>query len=91
MVTAKKDEVVNLRMDTRTRDIIARAASVSGKSITSFMTEAAVSSAQKELLGQRFVGLDASVFDAVEDLLAQPAQVNDRLVALFKSNPEWID
>ncbi|MFN7104590.1 MAG: DUF1778 domain-containing protein [Pseudorhizobium sp.] len=91
MPSVKKDEIVNLRMDSGTRDIIARAAAVSGKSITSFMTEAAVSSAQKELLDQRFVGLDASVFDAVEDLLAQPAQVNDRLVALFKSNPEWID
>jgi uncharacterized protein (DUF1778 family) len=91
MLAAKKDETINLRMDTKTREIISRAAEVTGKSLTAFMTEAAFYSAQKELLDQRFVGVDATVFDAVESLLSEPAKVNDKLVELFKSNPEWID
>ncbi|MDM9629078.1 DUF1778 domain-containing protein [Rhizobium sp. S152] len=91
MPITKKNETINLRMDPSTRDVISRAAEVSGKSLTAFMTEAAYASAQKELLDQRFVGVDASVFDNVEALLAEPAKANDKLVELFKSNREWID
>lgn len=91
MSAAKKDETINLRMDAKTRDVISRAAAICGKSVTSFMTEAAYYSAQKELLDQRFVGVDATVFDAVETLLSEPAKANPRLVELFKSSREWID
>lgn len=91
MPVSKKDETINLRMDARTRDVISRAAAIRGKSLTSFMTEAAYSSAQKELLDQRFVGVDATVFDAVENLLAEPAKGHPRLVELFRENREWID
>ncbi len=78
-------------MDAATRDVIARAAAVSGKSVTAFMTEAALQSAHKELLDQRFVGVDAAVFDAIENMLSEPAKANDRLVELFTSTREWID
>ncbi len=91
MPVAKKGETINLRMDAKTRDVISRAAAICGKSVTSFMTEAAYSSAQRELLDQRFVGVDAAVFDAVEDLLSQPAKVHAELVDLFKTNRDWID
>lgn len=91
MSAVKKNETINLRMDAKTRELISRAASVCGKSVTSFMTEAAIYSAQKELLDQRFVGVDAKVFDAVEDLLSEPAEANRKLVEVFKSNREWID
>jgi len=91
MSAAKKDETINLRMDAKTRDVISRAAAICGKSVTSFMTEAAYYSAQKELLDQRFIGVDATVFDAVEALLSEPVKANPRLVELFKTNREWID
>ena len=91
MAAVKKVETLNLRMDSKTRDVIARAAAISGKSVTSFMTEAAYYSAQKELLDQRFVGVDATVFDSVEALLSEPAKVQPKLVELFRSNREWLD
>ncbi|UIY30390.1 DUF1778 domain-containing protein [Neorhizobium galegae] len=91
MVALRKSETINLRIDAGTRDVIARAAEISGKSLTAFMTEAAFATAQKELLDQRFIGVDATVFDAVEDLLGEPAQVNEKLSALLKSNREWLD
>jgi len=91
MSASRKDETISLRMDARTREVISRAAAICGKSVTSFMTEAAYSSAQKELLDQRFVGVDATAFDAVETLLSEPAKVHPRLVELFKANREWID
>ncbi|HCL66191.1 MAG TPA: hypothetical protein DIC56_15410 [Rhizobium sp.] len=91
MVALKKSETVNLRIDSATRDVISRAAEISGKSMSAFMTEAAFSAAQQQLLDQRFIGVDADVFDAVEDLLAEPARANQRLVELFRSRREWID
>ncbi|MEN3146770.1 DUF1778 domain-containing protein [Neorhizobium sp. IRAMC:178] len=91
MAALRKNETINLRIDASTREVIARAAEISGKSLTAFMTEAALASAQKELLDQRFIGVDASVFDAVEDLLAEPARVDEKLSALLKSNRQWLD
>jgi uncharacterized protein (DUF1778 family) len=91
MPTAKKQETLTLRMDSKTREVIARAAAISGKSMTSFMTEAAYSSARKELLDQRFLGVDATVFDAVETLLSEPARVQPKLAELLKSNRDWLD
>lgn len=91
MGALRKSETINLRVDSGTRDIIARAAEVSGKSLSAFMTEAAYAAAQKELLDQRFIGVDADVFDAVEQLLAEPSQTNEKLGALLRSNREWLD
>lgn len=91
MPAVKKGETINLRMDARTRDVISRAAALSGKSLTAFMTDAAYASAQKELLDQRFVHVDATVFDAVETLLAEPAQVHPKLAEVLKSQQAWLD
>lgn len=91
MVALRKNETINLRVDAGTREVIARAAQVSGKSLTAFMTEAAFAAAQKELLDQRFLGLDATVFDAVQDLLAQPVERHEKLSVLLRAEREWID
>ncbi|MBZ9655036.1 type II toxin-antitoxin system TacA family antitoxin [Phyllobacterium lublinensis] len=91
MAALKKTEKVNLRMDSDAHDTISRAAEICGKSLTAFMTEAAVYSAQKELLDQRFIGVDASVFDNVDALLSREGKPNDELIKLFKSNIAWID
>ncbi|EUB95252.1 protein of unknown function DUF1778 [Rhizobium sp. CF080] len=91
MVALRKNETINLRIDASTREVIARAAEISGKSLSAFMTEAALATAQKELLDQRFIGVDATMFDAVESLLGEPAQVNEKLSALLKSNRQWLD
>ena len=61
MAALRKSRTVNLRIDPEAHDLIARAAQVSGKSITAFMTEASVHSAQEELLDQRFIGVSAEV------------------------------
>lgn len=91
MGAARKTETINLRVDAGTRELIARAAAASGKSITAFMTEAAFSAAQEELLNQRFVNVDATVFDAVNALLDEPERRNERLAALMKFERQWLD
>ena len=63
----KKSKTVNLRIEPEAHDLIARAAEVCGKSITAFMTEASVYSAQEELLDQRFIGVSSDVFEVVSE------------------------
>ena len=91
MSAQRKTSTVNLRIEPEAHDLIARAAEVCGKSITAFMTEASVYSAQEELLDQRFMGVSAEVFESVNDLLNAPGVARDRLVKLFESNVEWMD
>jgi uncharacterized protein (DUF1778 family) len=91
MAALKKSKTVNLRIDPEAHDLIARAAEVCGKSVTAFMTEASVYSAQEELLDQRFIGVSAEVFDKVNEMLAAPGEARDRLVRLFEHRVEWMD
>jgi uncharacterized protein (DUF1778 family) len=91
MSAQRKTRTVNLRIEPEAHELIARAAEVCGKSITAFMTEASVYTAQEELLDQRFVGVSADVFEAVSDKLTAPGVARDELVKLFKSNVEWMD
>lgn len=60
MGAIRKSATINLRVEEGARDVIARAAEVSGKSLTAFMTDAAHSAAEQELLSQRFLRLRAS-------------------------------
>lgn len=91
MSALRKTKTVNLRIEPEAHDLIARAAAVCGKSITAFMTEASVYSAQEELLDQRFIGVSADVFEAVSEQLAAPGVARDKLVELFQSKVEWMD
>jgi uncharacterized protein (DUF1778 family) len=91
MSALKKTQTLNLRIEPQNHDVLKRAAKVCGKSLSAFMMEAAVYSAQRELLDQRFVSVDASVFDAVQAQLDAPANADAELVRLFKRNPSWID
>lgn len=91
MSALKKTRTINLRIEPEAHDLIARAAEVCGKSVTAFMTEASIYSAQQELLDQRFIGVSAEVFEAISEKLAAPGVARERLVKLFESNVDWMD
>ena len=91
MVAAKKSETVTFRMDSQTLDLIRRAAKIQGRSVTSFVTQAARVEAQKEILDQRFIEVDAETFENIEKMLAEPARPNDDVIARFRATPKWID
>ena len=91
MDAIRKTETLTFRIDSTTLETIQRAAKIQGRSVTSFVTQAAYLAAQKELLDQRFLKLDAAVFDEVEALLSEPAKVDDELVRLFRKEPKWLD
>lgn len=91
MSALRKTKTVNLRIEPDMHDLIARAAEVCGKTITAFMTEASVYSAQEELLDQRFIGVSSEVFDEVNELLSAPGVARTQLVKLFETNVDWMD
>jgi uncharacterized protein (DUF1778 family) len=91
MSAIRKSETVTFRMDTGTLDVIQRAARIQGKSLTSFVTDAAYALAQKELLDQRFLKLDAEMFDKVEALLSEPVRENEDVIRRFRALPKWAD
>jgi uncharacterized protein (DUF1778 family) len=91
MSALKKTRTINLRIEPETHDLISRAAEISGKSITAFMTEASLESAREELLEQRFIGLPADVFETVRETLTVPGFARKELVALFQKKIEWLD
>jgi uncharacterized protein (DUF1778 family) len=91
MSAIRKSETVTFRIDSARLDTIQQAARLTGKSVTSFVTEVAYSAAQQELLDQRFFKVDAETFAEVEAMLAEPAKVHEELVKLFRSERQWID
>lgn len=91
MSAIRKNETVTFRMDPETLDTIQRAAHLAGKSLTSFVTEAARETAQRNLLDRRFFKLDAEVFEEIEAVLAEPPKIDEKLVELFRSDRKWID
>ena len=91
MVAAKKSETVTFRVDSPTLDLIRRAAKIQGRSVTSFVMQAARVEAQKEILDQRFIEVDAETFEEIEKMLAEPARPNEDVIARFRATPKWID
>ena len=91
MSAIRKSETVTFRIDSGRLDTIQRAARLTGKSVTAFVTEVAYSAAQEELLDQRFFLVDDETFADIEAMLAEPAKVHDELVKLFRSERQWID
>ena len=89
MAALLKQEKLNMRINADELDLIRRGAETSGKSLSSFVIEAATFSAQKALMDQRFLHLDAELFDDLAETLSQPAQVHPELAALFKNEPTW--
>lgn len=90
MAEAKKSETVTFRMDANTLDLIRRAAKIQGRSVTSFVTQAAKVQAQKDILDQRFFEVDAKAFDEIEKMLDEPVRRNQDVVDRFRVAPKWV-
>lgn len=90
MAEPKKTETVTFRMDSSTLDLIRRAAKIQGRSVTSFVTQAAKVQAQRDILDQRFIEVDAKAFKEIERMLDEPGKV-DEVVRRFQSAPKWSD
>ena len=80
---------VNLRIETRTRQLIDDAAAVLGKTRTEFMIDSARALAIDVLLDQRLFELDSSRYDSFLKALDNPPPPGPRLRALLHRVPAW--
>jgi uncharacterized protein (DUF1778 family) len=80
---------INLRIETRTRQMIDDAAAVLGKTRTDFMIDSARALAIDVLLDQRLFVLDAERYDAFIHALDNPPAPGPKLRALLRRKPAW--
>jgi len=80
---------INLRIETRTRQLIDDAAAVLGKTRTEFMVESARRQAIDVLLDQRLFKLDPERYDAFMNALDNPPAPGAKLRALLRRVPAW--
>jgi uncharacterized protein (DUF1778 family) len=80
---------INLRIETRTRQLIDEAAAVLGKTRTEFMIETARREAIDVLLDRKLFALDDRQFDAFVQVLDNPPTPGPKLKALLRRKPAW--
>lgn len=80
---------INLRIETRTRRLIDKAAALVGKTRTEFMIESARHAAVDVLLDQRLFALDPAAHDAFVRALDNPPPPGPKLRALMRRPPAW--
>lgn len=91
MAVARKDARLNLRLSTASDELIRGAAESRGKSVSDYVTEAALDRARQDLADQKHFVLEEASWDAFVAALDRPARVNQRLVALFEAHPPIVD
>lgn len=80
---------INIRAPRQQRDLIDRAAEMSGKSRTEFMLEASRRAAVDALLDQRVFFVDENTYRKVAAILDAPVQANPKLRGLLGTAAPW--
>lgn len=80
---------INLRVETKTRQLIDEAATVLGKTRTEFMVESARREAIDVLLDRRLFVLDPARHDIFAKALDEPAPPGPKLRSLLRRVPAW--
>lgn len=86
---AATSNVINLRADAATRDLIDRAAAASGQNRTEFMLRSARIQAEHVLLNQVYFQLGDEDWDALNKALSSPPPPSAALKRLSKRKPVW--
>jgi len=86
---ARRDATINLRLPTRTRDLIDAAAAALGKNRTEFIIESARQHAVDVLLDQRFFALTEEQHEAFLRVLDNPPPPNEKLKQLLARKAPW--
>ena len=85
----RRDAVINVRLTTKLRDLIDRAAEVVGKTRSDFILESARKHAIDVLLDQRLFSLDSKQYEEFLRVLDEPPEPNPRLKQLLASKSPW--
>jgi uncharacterized protein (DUF1778 family) len=83
----KKEEILSMRVTSETKEIIARAASVKGQDVTSYVMGLAVDQAFKDIKSHREVErilMSSEDFDDIQAEITKPSEPNAHLKASAK-------
>jgi uncharacterized protein (DUF1778 family) len=80
---------INMRISQADKDLIARGAKASRKSLSDFVTDSALHAAEEALLDQRIFALDSKQFAAFEAVLNSPPPPNAALKSLLQRRAPW--
>lgn len=80
---------INLRVPKPQKDLIDRAAQVTGKTRTDFILEAAAREAEDVVLERRLFSLGKEQYERFLAALDAPVQPNPKLAELMKVNRKW--
>ena len=87
--TSARSARLGLRATPEQETVLRRAADVAHKSLTDFILDSACLAAEQTLLDQRLFMVSGSQYQALMDLLDQPAQENEGLARLFSRPAPW--
>jgi uncharacterized protein (DUF1778 family) len=85
----EKSVNINIRASRRQREMIDRAAQLTGKTRTEFMLETAYQAAEDTILDQRAFHLDDEQYQRFIDTLEAPPKTNPKLRDLLSRKAPW--
>jgi uncharacterized protein (DUF1778 family) len=87
--TAPRRDTLNLRIKAEVRGLIDRAATLTGKTRTDFVLEAAYHAAEDALLDRTVFAVSPDAYAAFLKRLDEPPKPNDRLRRTMQTVPPW--
>ncbi len=89
--TAEKNERINLRLKQSAKNIIERAASFEGKTVSSFILSSALTSAEKTIHEHESIQLNEQDAQRFFDALAKPIEFNENLIEALAEHDRHVD
>jgi uncharacterized protein (DUF1778 family) len=86
---ATRRDTLNLRIKPAERGLIERAATLTGKTRTDFVLEAARHAAEEALLDRTIFAVSAEAYATFLARLDEPPRPNDRLARTMQTVPPW--
>src|SRR5262249_21862194 len=87
--TTARREALNLRIKPEERGLIDRAATLTGKTRTDFVLEAARHAAEEALLDRTVFTVSPQAYAKFIERLDEPPKPNDRLRRTMQATPPW--
>ena len=84
-----RNQVINIRVQEKQRDLIDSAASILGKSRSDFMLEVACQEAQNVMLDNTFFTLDDEKYQEFLALLDSPPKADEELRKFLTAKSPW--
>ena len=90
-VEAAKNERINLRLKQSAKNLIERAATFEGKTVSSFILSSALASAEKTIRDHESIRLNEQDAQRFFDALAKPVRFNKKLTETLVEHDRRVD